>query len=523
MSTAPGRAGQRRRRRRRGWRPRALCRCGRRGASGAKRAAASRTSSARWWSRRSPPPPLIDGDARRAGRQRVVERELEVGRVLGDGVALDADARGLGGAHGLAGSRSRGRRRARRRVSPSAAACSRPESAAITKAPAGSGPTSAASGAGPPLTTRARPAAAAGDSTRRVCQDRGVLVVTLGDLLLDVVVRLEAPPAPDDDVPAAIALVPGGQAANVAAWVCWLGGEARLIARRADDAAGRVIAAEMERLGVELAGPVVAGERTGTVVALVAPDGARTLASDRGASGELGPDDVDEQHAGRRRRPARRRLHAAARAGRRGGAAARAGGPALRCSRDRRPLDGARHRSSSGATRCAARVAALAPGCRVRERGRGRGVRGADRRRLGGQARRPRLHRRAGRRGASRTPPVAIEDVVDTTGAGDAFAAGYLLESEPLAGGPARPGSRGPLRDARRGAAVSAPLRVAPEVADALARGGPVVCLETTLVAHGFPQGEGYRRRRVVRGRGARCGRRAGDGRHPRRRCSSSD
>ena len=48
-------------------------------------------------------------------------------------------------------------------------------------------------------------------------------VVTLGDLLLDVVVRLEAPPASDDDVPAAIALVPGGQAANVAAWVCWLG------------------------------------------------------------------------------------------------------------------------------------------------------------------------------------------------------------------------------------------------------------------------------------------------------------
>jgi len=39
---------------------------------------------------------------------------------------------------------------------------------------------------------------------------------------------------------------------------------------------------------------------------------------------------------------------------------------------------------------------------------------------------------------------------------------------------------------------VSAPLRVAPEVADALARGAPVVCLETTLVAHGFPAGEGF-------------------------------
>ena len=98
-------------------------------------------------------------------------------------------------------------------------------------------------------------------------------VVTLGDLLLDVVVRLEAPPASDDDVPAAIALVPGGQAANVAAWVCWLGAEARLVARRTDDAAGRLLAEELQRRGVELAGPVVSGERTGTVVALVAPDG----------------------------------------------------------------------------------------------------------------------------------------------------------------------------------------------------------------------------------------------------------
>jgi pseudouridine-5'-phosphate glycosidase len=34
-------------------------------------------------------------------------------------------------------------------------------------------------------------------------------------------------------------------------------------------------------------------------------------------------------------------------------------------------------------------------------------------------------------------------------------------------------------------------IRVAPEVADALRRRAPVVALETTLVAHGFPEGEG--------------------------------
>ncbi len=315
---------------------------------------------------------------------------------------------------------------------PSAAACSRPESAAITNAPAGNGPTSAASGAGPPLTTRARPAAAAGDSTRRVCQDRGVLVVTLGDLLLDVVVRLEAQPAPDDDVPAAIALVPGGQAANVAAWVCWLGGEARLIARRAEDAAGRVIAAEMERLGVELAGPVAADERSGTVVALVAPDGARTLASDRSASGELGPDDVDESMlvgagvlhvAGYTllRGPGAEAALRLAQAARRYGA---------RVSVD---LSTAHGIEQLGRDAMRARVAALAPDVVFANEAEAeafgepigavwvvkRGARGCTVEQ-GGEV--------------VAHASLAVEGaVVDTTGAGDAFAAGYLLESEPSA------------------------------------------------------------------------------------------
>ena len=34
-------------------------------------------------------------------------------------------------------------------------------------------------------------------------------------------------------------------------------------------------------------------------------------------------------------------------------------------------------------------------------------------------------------------------------------------------------------------------MKIAPEIADALAEHGPVVALETTLVAHGFPRGEG--------------------------------
>jgi pseudouridylate synthase len=50
-------------------------------------------------------------------------------------------------------------------------------------------------------------------------------------------------------------------------------------------------------------------------------------------------------------------------------------------------------------------------------------------------------------------------------------------------------------------------MRIAPEIVAALADGGPVVALETTLVAHGFPRGEGLEVGRAceaaVRGAGA--------------------
>ncbi|HUP32758.1 MAG TPA: PfkB family carbohydrate kinase, partial [Gaiellaceae bacterium] len=118
------------------------------------------------------------------------------------------------------------------------------------------------------------------------------MIVTLGDLLLDVIVRLEQPLAEGADADATTRLGPGGQAANVAAWVAELGGTARFVGKRADDEAGGIAARALERYGVEVRGPVVAG-RTGTVVSLVGADGGRTMASDRGVSPELRPEELD--------------------------------------------------------------------------------------------------------------------------------------------------------------------------------------------------------------------------------------
>lgn len=119
-----------------------------------------------------------------------------------------------------------------------------------------------------------------------------VRIATFGDVMLDVIVRLDEPLVSGDDVRARTRTGAGGQAANVAAWSAFLGAEARCIAKRGDDPAGELVARELASRDVELVGPV-AGGPTGVVVSLVAGDGERSMASDRGVAPTFAPDEVD--------------------------------------------------------------------------------------------------------------------------------------------------------------------------------------------------------------------------------------
>ncbi len=114
-------------------------------------------------------------------------------------------------------------------------------------------------------------------------------LTTLGDLLLDVIVRLDTPLAPGDDRMARTSTGPGGQAANVAAWAASLGAEARFVGRIGDDTAGRLVAEALRARGVEHAGPVAG--RTGVVVSIAAA-GDRSMVSDRGSAPDLAPHDL---------------------------------------------------------------------------------------------------------------------------------------------------------------------------------------------------------------------------------------
>jgi ribokinase len=115
-------------------------------------------------------------------------------------------------------------------------------------------------------------------------------VCAIGDVTLDVVLRLRGPIAAGGDTPAEISLGPGGQAANVAAWAAALGAQARVVGKRGADQAGRLAKESLERRGVEVLGP---GEgRNAVVCSLVSSSGERSMLTDRGAASDLRPDEL---------------------------------------------------------------------------------------------------------------------------------------------------------------------------------------------------------------------------------------
>ena len=112
-----------------------------------------------------------------------------------------------------------------------------------------------------------------------------MLVCTLGDLTLDVIVRLAGPIADGGDTDAEIRVGPGGQAANVAAWAAELGASARFIGKTGADDAGELVRTRLAGYGVDVVGPIEG--RSGSICSLVSPEGERSMAADRGAARDL--------------------------------------------------------------------------------------------------------------------------------------------------------------------------------------------------------------------------------------------
>lgn len=119
-------------------------------------------------------------------------------------------------------------------------------------------------------------------------------VLVLGDLMTDVVTVLSGPVAPGSDTAAAISLLGGGSAANTAAWLAALDVPVAYVGRVGDDAFGRAAVEELRAAGVRCAVAVDPVEPTGTCVVLVGPDGERSMLPDTGANGRIDARDLPE-------------------------------------------------------------------------------------------------------------------------------------------------------------------------------------------------------------------------------------
>ena len=123
-------------------------------------------------------------------------------------------------------------------------------------------------------------------------------LVVLGDVMVDVVCRLDGPIALGSDSPARIEFGYGGAAANVSAWAAVARGAGAppvLAGRIGADERGRAAEAELWAAGVETRLTVDPERPTGTCVVLVGPAGERSMVPDPGANDRLAPRDLPDE------------------------------------------------------------------------------------------------------------------------------------------------------------------------------------------------------------------------------------
>jgi sugar/nucleoside kinase (ribokinase family) len=135
-------------------------------------------------------------------------------------------------------------------------------------------------------------------STRRIRAPRrreasGPAVVVLGDLVVDVVIAPDRRPERGTDVTGRVQLRQGGSAASTARWLGRLGARSSLVCAIGRDAPGRALVAALASDGVRVRAVRVAGARTGRIGVLVeAGGGQRSFVTERGAALRLTPEDV---------------------------------------------------------------------------------------------------------------------------------------------------------------------------------------------------------------------------------------
>ena len=115
-------------------------------------------------------------------------------------------------------------------------------------------------------------------------------VLCIGDVMLDVIARINVSPQKinfGSDTASRISTSSGGAAGNVAAWLTRTDARSTIVSHVGDDPAGAAIVAEFDALGVSHGDLVIPDETSGVVVVLVDSSGERTMFPDKGANSRL--------------------------------------------------------------------------------------------------------------------------------------------------------------------------------------------------------------------------------------------
>ena len=122
-------------------------------------------------------------------------------------------------------------------------------------------------------------------------------VLCIGDVMLDVIARINVSPQKinyGSDTASRISTSSGGAAGNVAAWLTRTDARSTIVSHVGDDPAGAAIVAEFDALGVSHGELVIPGETSGVVVVLVDSSGERTMFPDKGANSRLTVTDLPD-------------------------------------------------------------------------------------------------------------------------------------------------------------------------------------------------------------------------------------
>ncbi|MGW1200511.1 ribokinase [Streptomyces sp. NPDC002536] len=125
-------------------------------------------------------------------------------------------------------------------------------------------------------------------------QDRDYDVLVIGSANADLTVRVDRRPGPGETVPGTdLVESAGGKGANQAAAAARLGARTALLAKVGDDAFGELLLDAQRAAGTELRHVLVEpGARTGTAMIVVGPDGDNQIVVSPGANARLSATDV---------------------------------------------------------------------------------------------------------------------------------------------------------------------------------------------------------------------------------------